>query len=71
MCECCEEIEFWKKEKKEELKRGIAESKLFSQIVIYTWRKGERKIKGNQSGTIDSKAYDLNYCPMCREKAVI
>ena len=68
MCKCCDEIEFWKETKKEEAKRGIVESKLFAKISIYSWRKGEKKIKGNQSGTITSKAYNLNYCPMCGRK---
>lgn len=70
MCKCCDEIEFWKKSNQEEKEKGICESKLFAEISIYTWRKGERKIKGNQSGTINSTAYDLKYCPMCGKKII-
>lgn len=41
---------------------------MFAKLSIYTWRKGEKKIKGNQSGTITTKAHDLKYCPSCGKK---
>lgn len=67
MCKCCDEIAFWKKSNKEKQNSNLT-SKIFVKLSIYTWRKDERKIKGNQSSTITTKAYDLNYCPMCGRK---
>lgn len=60
MCRCCEIIEFWKESEKDK------NFKLFAKIAIYTWRKGEKRIKGNQYSDITTRAYDLNYCPNCR-----
>lgn len=63
MCKCCEEIKFWK-EYKPDIKKF--KEKLFAKISVYTWRKEQRAIKGEQISTTTSKAFDLNYCPMCR-----
>lgn len=68
MCKCCDEIEFWQKSKKKEAQEGICESKIFAKLSIYSWRKGERKIKGNQFSTITTKAHDLKFCPECGRK---
>lgn len=65
MCKCCELIEFWKSQKSE-----YADYKLFAKISQYGWKKGERKTKGQQRSTITSKAYDLNYCPICGRKLI-
>ena len=67
-CLCCEEIEIWQEHIKREKIDNIVESKIFAKLSIYTWRKGEKKIKGNQSGTITTKAHTLKYCPSCGKK---
>lgn len=52
MCECCNEIGFWKE--------CVNKSKVITcKLVI--------KNKDNR-GTITTKAFDLNYCPMCGRK---
>ena len=63
MCECCEEIEFWKSQDNEKV-----EHKIFACIKQYGWRKGQRKVKGQQCSTITSGTYTLNYCPRCGKK---
>lgn len=68
MCKCCEEISFWRIANKEEENTTNVSHKIFAKIAIYGWRKGERKIKGNQLSTVTTKAYDLNYCPTCGRK---
>ena len=40
----------------------------YLQSYLYSWRKGERKIKGNQFSTITTKAHDLKFCPECGRK---
>jgi hypothetical protein len=50
------------------LKSEICETKLFAKISEYRWYKGQRKIKGKQTGEYTSRAYDLNYCPTCGAK---
>lgn len=70
MCKCCKEIEFWQKSKKKEAEEGIVESKIFAKLSIYSWKKGERKIKGNQISTITTKAHDLHYCPKCGKRLI-
>lgn len=62
MCKCCDEIEFWEKHRAD---RNKFKEKIFAKISKYSWRKEQRAIKGEQISTITSKAYDLNYCPMC------
>ena len=63
-CKTCEIIEYWKTRRS----RDEFEDKLFAKISIYTWKKGERKIKGNQKSVITTKAFDLKYCPTCGRK---
>lgn len=65
MCKCCEEIEFWKKGNSD--KQRFKE-KIFSKISVYTWRKEQRAIRGNQISTITSKAFNLKFCPECGRK---
>ena len=60
-CKTCEAINYWKNNQS----KGDYEDKLFAKISIYTWKKGERKIKGNQISTITTRAYGLQYCPTC------
>ena len=62
MCKCCE---FWKKGNPNKQK---FKEKIFSKISVYTWRKEQRAIKGNQISTITSKAFNLNFCPECGRK---
>ena len=62
MCKCCETIEFWKESEKDK------NSRLFAKIAVYTWRKGEKRIKGNQYFDYTTRAYDLKHCPSCRTK---
>lgn len=64
-CKCCEEIEFWRNQKSD-----VVEYKLFAKLSQYGWEIGERKIKGKQISTITSRAFDINYCPMCGRKLV-
>ena len=61
-CKTCDEINFWKNYHK--IPPGFTD-KLFAKISIYTWKKGDKKIKGKQKSTITSQAYDLKYCPTC------
>ena len=68
MCECCEEIEFWELLNKQTDKDMNTSHKIFSRIVVYGWREGEKRIKGKQCSTINSETYDLNYCPVCGRK---
>ena len=63
-CKTCETIDFWNTNRSHQ---GF-EDKLFAKISIYTWKTGERKIKGNQKSTITTKAFNLNYCPTCGKK---
>lgn len=63
MCKCCEEIEFWKRNTSDKDK---FKEKFFAKISVYTWKKEQRATKGKQISTVTSKAYNLNYCPMCR-----
>lgn len=65
MCNCCKEINFWKENSLN--KQGFKE-KIFAKISVYTWKKQQRAIKGEQISTITSKAFNLNYCPMCGRK---
>lgn len=65
MCNCCKEIEFWKKNS---LKKQEFKEKIFAKISVYTWRKEQKTIKGNQISEVTSEAFDLNYCPMCGKK---
>ena len=62
-CKTCEEIEFWKTHKNQHFKE-----KLFVKICVYTWRKNQRAIKGNQTSSITCKARELKYCPTCGVK---
>lgn len=62
-CKCCEQINFYIKHMNDDYKE-----KLFAKISMYTWRKNQRAIKGEQCSTITSKAYDLKYCPTCGKK---
>ena len=50
MCQCCEEIDFWKEQpnKRKEMK---------VKIVV---------TNNNNTGTIITKCFDLFHCPMCR-----
>ena len=61
MCKCCETIKWWRRNKDKN-------DKLFSKIAVYGWREGERRIKGRQNFDYTTKAYELNYCPMCGRK---
>ena len=63
MCRCCETIEFWKESEKDK------NSKLFAKIAVYCWKKGERRIKGEEYFNYTTRAYDLKYCPSCRKEA--
>lgn len=63
MCKCCDEIDFWKNHRPNE---NDFKEKIFAKISVYTWQKHQRAIKGKQISTVTSKAYNLNYCPMCR-----
>lgn len=52
MCECCDEIEFWKE--------NINKSKeMKCKLVIRN---------KNNTGTITTEAFDMNYCSMCGRK---
>lgn len=62
-CNFCEELEFWKEQEKEELKYDY-----LAKLGIYTYRKDNMTL--NPKGTITSKPYSLNYCPMCGRKLV-
>ena len=64
LCKTCEYIEFYKGYKKNE----DCESRLYAKIAEYTWRKKQRKIKGEEISQIVSRAYDLKYCPSCGKK---
>ena len=55
MCKCCEEIEIWEEHIKREKIDNTVESKIFAKLSIYTWRKGEKKIKGNKEITLELK----------------
>lgn len=63
-CKTCENIEYWKTHPS----KGEFEDKLFVKISIYTWQKGEKKIKGNQKSSVTTRAFDLKYCPTCGRK---
>lgn len=65
MCKCCEEIKNWK-EINQNNENVINE--IFAKLSIYSWRKGERKIRGNQFSQVTTRAYRLNYCPLCGKK---
>lgn len=67
MCKCCEKINFYKNHINI-IDKNRFKDKMFAKISIYTWQKEERAIKGNECSTIISKAFDLNYCPMCGKK---
>ena len=54
-CKTCETIDFWNTNRSHQ---GF-EDKLFAKISIYTWKTGERKIKGNQKSTITTKAFNF------------
>lgn len=62
-CKTCEEIEFWKNRKSENCKE-----KIFAKICIYTWRKDQKAIKGDEISNITCRARELNYCPTCGVK---
>lgn len=62
MCKCCEVIEFWKEQEKNN------NSKLFAKIAVYSWREKEKRIKGKQYFDYTTKAYDLKFCPQCGRK---
>ena len=62
-CKTCEEIEFWKTRKREDVKE-----KVFAKICVYTWGKNQRAIKGDEISRITSRANELNYCPTCGAK---
>lgn len=65
MCKCCEEIKFWKESN--QYGENMT-SKLFAKLAIYTWKKGEKKIRRNRHGQIITNSYELKYCPLCGEK---
>lgn len=67
-CKCCHSIQFWENADKELEKKQEVSSKLFAKICSYTWRKGQRRIRGNQISTVTSRAYNLNFCPSCGRK---
>lgn len=52
MCECCEEIDYWKEDSID--KEG---TEILSQIVIKRKR-----------SSLTTQTFDLNYCPMCGRK---
>lgn len=61
MCKCCDTIDFWK--------NNLQKSdKMFAKIAIYSWKEGEKKIKGNERFNYITKAYDLKFCPQCGRK---
>lgn len=62
-CKTCEEIDFWKNQISD-----YVDYKLFAKISQYGWRKGKRKIKGNQDSAITTRAFDLKYCPTCGKR---
>ena len=64
-CKTCDEIKFWRTYKKVSPE---FQDKLYSKISIYTFKKGKRKIPGNEKGSITSQAFNLNYCPTCGRK---
>lgn len=67
-CKCCKEIEFWKKaDKRTDIELGT-KHKEFARITCYGWLKGERCVKGKQTSTVDTKTFDLNFCPSCRKE---
>lgn len=62
MCKCCEEIEFLKEQEKNR------NSKFYSKITVYGWRDRKRRIIKNAYFSYTSRAFELNYCPMCGRK---
>ncbi len=52
MCKCCEEIEFWK--------QNVNKSKEMKCKLVIRNR--------DNTGTINTKAFDLKFCPECGRK---
>ena len=67
-CKTCEYIEFCKKYNKKYKKNEDIETRLYAKIAKYSWRKGQRKTKGEEISQIVSRAYVLKYCPTCGKK---
>ena len=61
MCKCCEEIEELQELQKNQEKIPGIKDILKVRLTMVTRKKGIKKDKG----TINYKAFDLNYCPMC------
>ncbi|MCI8617417.1 MAG: hypothetical protein HFJ60_04145 [Clostridia bacterium] len=65
MCKCCEEIENWKEINQNN--ENIT-SKIFAELSIRSWRKGEKKVRGNEFSNVTTNQYELRYCPLCGKK---
>lgn len=65
MCKCCEEIENWKEINQNN--ENIT-SKIFAKLSIRSWRKGEKKVEGNEFSNVTTNQYELRYCPLCGKK---
>lgn len=48
--------------------KQVCPIKCLQKYVVMVGEDGERRIKGNQSSTITTRAFDLNYCPACGRK---
>lgn len=65
MCKCCEEIKIWKEINQN---NENSTSKIFAKLAVFSWRKGEKEIIGNQFSKVTTRAYELKYCPLCGKK---
>ena len=64
MCKCCEAIKELQDIENAQEKVQDVKHILKARLTSISKRKGIRK----EVGVINYKAYDLNYCPMCRTK---
>ena len=64
MCKCCDDIQAWQ----ENLNENKTNAKIFSTLVIYRWKEGEKKIEGKQKVKTTLYPYALKYCTVCGKK---